>query len=704
MPPPWRRPWRCRLKALSARADCVVRTETPTTGLIPVCWTVVVFGLGKKEESIMKSILKISCLSAVSIAALALVSCQKEMTPVVAPAPEQPSAKTYTLTVDATKGDDTKALSLGGQVLNVKWADTDQVSVFAGDWSGDPMGTLTAAASETGSTTLTGAVTGAKIDDNLNFLFPRAEWSYTGQKGILLSDENSIEKKYDYAAATVTVNEVDGTTITTDAANFTSQQAIVKFRLTDGTDPIAVNSLKIAASSNKLVTNKSYRGGPKTYYYGSSYYSVDGGSGGFGGEEHGNLVDNNLGTKWCANKPSGNWYIEFHTASAIQVDGYMLRTGGDTQSGGNSGRNPKNWVLYGKKNSGDSWSIIDTKTDNYDMPIADNAETDFDADAPGQYKFFRLEISAVRSGSCMQMSEMRLFSYEYYEMGTTYGAITVTPDDAASELTVALRNENAGADTYTLTATVGSGTYTFSKSGITFENGKYYDIRVPMNAKKLSYINLNKTSANLFIGGTVTLSVSYSSPSDAVDKTVSWSSSNTSVATVNASTGEVTAKAGGTATITATANDGGGATATCSITVYPEGAIVWDESNWGSEYSYQQGRPYTNNNITLTMNGNAVFGISYWGNATIVCSHYGDKGNFVFSNSLSKNFTKIEIDPGDDGYSWNYATLGTGWTVSGDYMTGYKVTWTGNASTVSLFDSDDWLDQSRVNSIMFILN
>lgn len=304
----------------------------------------------------------------------------------------------------------------------------------------------------------------------------------------------------------------------------------------------------------------------------------------------------------------------------------------------------------------------------------------------------------------MQLSEMRLFKYAGFGQGTSYGNITVTPDDAASELTVALRNENVGADTYTLTATVGSGTYTFSKSGITFENGKYYDIRVPMNAKKLSYINLNKTSASLLIGGTVTLSVSYSSPSDAVDKTVSWSSSNTSVATVNASTGEVTAVAGGTATITATANDGGGATATCSITVYPEGAIVWDESNWGSEYSYQQGVPYTNSNITLTMNGNAVFGISYWGNATIVCSSYGEKGNFVFSNSLSKNFTKIEIDPGDDGYAWEYATLGTDWTVSGDYMTGYKVTWTGNASTVSLFDSDDWLDPSRVNSIMFILN
>ncbi len=661
-----------------------------------------VFGLGKKEESIMKSMLKISCLSAVSIAALA--SCQKEMTPVVAPAPEQPSAKTYTLTVDATKGDDTKALSLDGQVLNVKWADTDQVSVFAGDWSGDPMGTLTAAASETGSTTLTGAVTGANKGDNLNFLFPRAEWNYTGQKGILLSDENSIEKKYDYAAATVTVNEVDGTTITTDAANFTSQQAIVKFRLTDGVSPVAVNSLTIRANSGKLVTNKSYRGlEPKTYYYGNGYYTVDAGSGGFNDNEvHNKLVDNDLGTKWGQNKPSGGWYIEFHTASAIQVEGYMLRTGNDT--GGQSNRNPTDWVLKAKKNSGDSWTVIDTKVNNNDLPNANNTETDFDVATPGEYRYFRLEISNNKgNGGYMQLSEMRLFKYADFGQGTSYGNITVTPDAAASELTVALRNENAGADTYTLTATVGSGTYTFSKSGITFENGKYYDIRVPMNAKKLSYINLNKTSANLFIGGTVTLSVSYSSPSDAVDKTVSWSSSNTSVAKVNASTGEVTAVAGGTATITATANDGGGATATCSITVYPEGAIVWDESNWGSEYSYQQGAPYTNSNITLTMNGNAVFGISYWGDATIACSHYGAKGNFVFSNSLSKNFTKIEIDP-DDGYAWEYANLGTGWTVSGDYMTGYKVTWTGNASTVSLFDSDDWLDQSRVNSIMFILN
>lgn len=194
----------------------------------------------------------------------------------------------------------------------------------------------------------------------------------------------------------------------------------------DGSADLAADKLTISAASNKLVTNKSYRGaGEKTYYFGDGYYTVDGGSGGFSGEQHGNLVDNNLGNKWCQDKPSGNWYIEFHTASAIQVDGYMLRTGGDTWP--ETGRNPQSWVLYGKKNSGESWSVIDTKTDNYDMPNASNAEQDFDADAPGQYQYFRLEISAIRGGNCMQMSEMRLFSYERFEMGTTYGNITVRP-------------------------------------------------------------------------------------------------------------------------------------------------------------------------------------------------------------------------------------------------------------------------------------
>ena len=77
-----------------------------------------------------------------------------------------------------------------------------------------------------------------------------------------------------------------------------------------------------------------------------------------------------------------------------------------------------------------------------------------------------------------------------------------------------------------------------------------------------SSIKLNKTSATLTVGSMLTLTATIS-PTNATNKKVTWSSSNTAVATV--SSGKVTAKGKGTATITAkTAN---GKTATCKITV-----------------------------------------------------------------------------------------------------------------------------------------
>ena len=660
-----------------------------------------------------KYITDIKTLAALLMAGAAMTACSSDDN-IVSDA-QQPVNQTghYTMTVNATMGDNgnngtNRALALDGTALKVKWAGTDQVAVFPADWSRTPLGMLTAAASETGSTTLSGDLTGSvAVSDNLHLLFPRAEWSYTGQKGILLSDENSIEKKYDYALADVEVAEIDAEKITTTAnANLASQQAIVKFILknNDGSAALAADKLTISAASNKLVTNKSYRGaGEKTYYFGDGYYTVDGGSGGFNNEQHGNLVDNNLGNKWCQDKPSGNWYIEFHTASAIQVDGYMLRTGGDTWP--ETGRNPQSWVLYGKKNSGESWSVIDTKTDNYDMPNASNAEQDFDADAPGQYQYFRLEISAIRGGNCMQMSEMRLFSYERFEMGTTYGSITVTPDAAASELTVALRNDNASADTYTLTATVGASTYTFEKSGVNFENGKYYSITVKMQPKKVSSITLNKSSINMTIGSTQTLSVSSVAPADAVDKSVTWSSSATGVASVNATTGEVTAVAEGTATITATANDGGGTTATCSVTVYPAGTIVWDSSNCSDLNVHGTYGSYTKEGITLSANADEIFANWYSsGDYGGISFDAMKSGGFTFTAPTGKQFTKIEMTlRGPAG--WDHCeSLGSGWSYSGDPETGFKVTWTGTAASVGLLTGASDFHGEYVKSIVFMLN
>ena len=456
-----------------------------------------------------KYITDIKTLAALLMAGAAMTACSSDDNIVSdAQQPVNPTGH-YTMTVNATMGDNgtngsNRALALDGTALKVKWAGTDQVAVFPEDWSWTPLGMLTAAASETGSTTLTGDLTGpVAVSDNLHLLFPRAEWSYTGQKGILLSDENSIEKKYDYALADVEVAAIDNSHITTTAnANLTSQQAIVKFILKnkEGGAALAAENLTISAASNKLVTKKGYRGtGEKSYYNGSGYYTVDGGSGGFGGEQHENLVDNKEGTKWCTD--GSGWYIEFHTASPILVDGYMLRTAGDT--GSEPGRNPKDWVLKGKNEGDPTWTTIDTKSNNHDMPAASNTPQDFDADAPGTYQYFRLEITANQSGGIMQLAEMQLFKYASYEMGTSYGDITVTPDAATSEYTVALRNENAGTDTYTLTATVGEDIYTFEKSGVTFENGKYYNITVKM--ERQTTIDLSTVTTDITVPDGFTL-------------------------------------------------------------------------------------------------------------------------------------------------------------------------------------------------------
>ena len=76
-------------------------------------------------------------------------------------------------------------------------------------------------------------------------------------------------------------------------------------------------------------------------------------------------------------------------------------------------------------------------------------------------------------------------------------------------------------------------------------------------------VSLDKTELSLTVGGTETLTATVA-PDNATDKTVTWTSSNPSVATVE--NGVVTAVSAGTATITVTTDDGG-KNATCTVTV-----------------------------------------------------------------------------------------------------------------------------------------
>ena len=81
----------------------------------------------------------------------------------------------------------------------------------------------------------------------------------------------------------------------------------------------------------------------------------------------------------------------------------------------------------------------------------------------------------------------------------------------------------------------------------------------------VSKITLNTTTASLEVGKTTTLTATVE-PNDATNKNVTWTSSDTSVATV-APDGTVTAVKAGTATITATAEGDNSKFATCTVTV-----------------------------------------------------------------------------------------------------------------------------------------
>ena len=96
-------------------------------------------------------------------------------------------------------------------------------------------------------------------------------------------------------------------------------------------------------------------------------------------------------------------------------------------------------------------------------------------------------------------------------------------------------------------------------------NGLTSNCTVTVNPIAVTGVSLNKTSLSFTGTGSSQTLTATVSPSNATNKTLTWSSSNTSVATV--SNGVVKAVGFGTATITAKSNNG--KTASCSVTVNP---------------------------------------------------------------------------------------------------------------------------------------
>ena len=250
---------------------------------------------------------------------------------------------------------------------------------------------------------------------------------------------------------------------------------------------------------------------------------------------------------------------------------------------------------------------------------------------------------------------------------------TVSPSDAENK-TIIWTSSNASV------ATVDEGVITACKEGkatitvTTDEGGKTATCEVMVSRKLISVteIKLDVTSAEMIEGDELQLNVTII-PDNATNKNVTWTTSNSSVASV--SEGKVTALKPGPATIVATTKDGG-KIATCEVAVSskvnPVTSVTLDRTSAelivGDELTLTatvNPENSTNKNVTWSSSNPSVASVSNGkvtaleaGRATIIVSSVdGGKtatcevivnGKTVPVTSVSLDRTSVELEEGED--------------------------------------------------------
>ena len=152
---------------------------------------------------------------------------------------------------------------------------------------------------------------------------------------------------------------------------------------------------------------------------------------------------------------------------------------------------------------------------------------------------------------------------------------------------------------------------------------------ITTNIQNVTGISINPSSAQTKnIGDTFKITATVS-PSDANNKSVNWSSSSTSVATVDSS-GNVRCLAAGTTTITATAVDGSGKSASLALTVRdPLTSLTLDKTQTTILYggvtttvtAITNPSNYDANNLTWTIGDSSLATISGSGKTRTITSN-----------------------------------------------------------------------------------
>lgn len=196
-------------------------------------------------------------------------------------------------------------------------------------------------------------------------------------------------------------------------------------------------------------------------------------------------------------------------------------------------------------------------------------------------------------------------------------------------------------------------------------------------------VSISPSTLSLVAGNSSTLTANVT-PSNATDKSVTWSSSNTSVASVN-EYGVVSAVGAGSVTITATSNYDSTKTGSCTLTV---AAATLTVSPTTMSFTSRQGTSANGKDLTITANGGWNMSLSGSGFTTNQGTSYSGSGNAVISvypttlnNSSSSRSATITVTA--------YGPISRTVSVTQSGVETLDVTYNGSTATSLTFAATD---------------
>lgn len=244
-----------------------------------------------------------------------------------------------------------------------------------------------------------------------------------------------------------------------------------------------------------------------------------------------------------------------------------------------------------------------------------------------------------------------------------------------------------------------------------YQNGVREDMTL------VTSVTLNKSTLSMSVGGTSTLTATVA-PSNATDKTLTWTSSNTSVATVTQA-GKVTAVGAGTCTIRATANDGSGKYGSCAVTVSQSTVSVTGVSLDKSSTTMSAGETKqltatvypanaTNKTVTWSSSDTSVATVSSSGLVTAVAAGLAtitvttSDGGYTATCGVTVRETPAPAEPGTISVN-DISVIGSVTSAAGVIATERIQLSTLAASTSALWVYQCYVDMSGVTPMVRLL-